>query len=268
MTNHHETDKITIAILAKDKEHLLPYYLQCIENQTYPASKIKLYIRTNNNVDQTANVLKKWINKVAHRYDEIFYDDSDVNAKVEQYKPHEWNALRFQVLGKIRQDSIAWANQKHTHYFTVDCDNFIIPNTLQRMYDTLLPVVGPFMKHDDATSSYSNYHFATCANGYFVDHPFYYKIQQQEIKGLIQVDVVHCAYFIRHNILQHITYLDNTERHEYVIFSDRLRKRKIKQYIDNRVVYGLITFCTQKEKCNVHVLHTLQSMIGHSLSKD
>ena len=41
----------------------LPLYLELIENQTYPASKIKLYIRTNNNNDDTADILEEWVRK-------------------------------------------------------------------------------------------------------------------------------------------------------------------------------------------------------------
>ena len=34
-----DDDYVTIAILAKDKEHTLPLYLSCIEQQTWPAEK-------------------------------------------------------------------------------------------------------------------------------------------------------------------------------------------------------------------------------------
>jgi hypothetical protein len=53
------TEFVTIAILTKDKAHVLPLYLNQIESQTYPASKIKLYIRTNNNRDNTAAILEQ-----------------------------------------------------------------------------------------------------------------------------------------------------------------------------------------------------------------
>ena len=69
------TEFITIAILAKDKAHVLPMYLDLIEKQTYPASKIKLYIRTNNNKDHTAVLIEEWIEKVKEKYSEIYYDD-------------------------------------------------------------------------------------------------------------------------------------------------------------------------------------------------
>lgn len=111
------TDFVTIAILAKDKGHVLPLYLNQIENQTYPAAKIKLYIRTNNNNDNTAIVLQQWIEKVRDRYSEVYFDASDVEERVQEYGPHEWNTLKLQVLTRIRQESVGWAKAKGNALF-------------------------------------------------------------------------------------------------------------------------------------------------------
>ena len=55
------TEFVTIAILAKDKAHTLPLYLSCLEQQTWPANQTYLYIRTNNNNDDTVQILRDWI---------------------------------------------------------------------------------------------------------------------------------------------------------------------------------------------------------------
>jgi GR25 family glycosyltransferase involved in LPS biosynthesis len=54
--------------------------------------------------------------------------------------------------------------------------------------------------------------------------------------------VVHCTYLVRADIVPQITYDDGSGRHEYVIFADSARKAGIPQYIDNRQIYGYITF--------------------------
>ena len=59
--------------------------------------------------------------------------------------------------------------------------------------------------------------------------------------------VVHCTYLIRHEILDQMSYDDGSGRHEYVIFSENARKKGIPQYLDNRQVYGRITFAENKE---------------------
>lgn len=237
---------ITIAILAKDKAHTLPLYLQCIEQQTWPANKTNLYIRTNNNNDTTAQILEAWVAKVRSRYATIYFDKTDVVQPVQKYGQHEWNEERFKILGKIRQDSVDWAERMRSHYFVVDCDNFIKPHTLEKIAQTNLPIVAPLMKCfqtlDVQNSVYSNYHAAITADGYYEECSDYYLLWDQKIKGLIDVPVVHCAYFIRYDVLDKISYDDGSFRYEYVIFSDVARKKKIAQYLDNREVYGYITF--------------------------
>lgn len=110
-----------------------------------------------------------------------------------------------------------WAYQHNAHYFVADCDNFIYPSTIETMVKTHLPIVAPLLHSNCA---YSNFHPAVDANGYNVETPFYLKMVNQEIKGLIQVPVVHCTYFVRYDILPEMSYDDQSARYEYVIFSD------------------------------------------------
>lgn len=238
---------VTIAILAKDKAHILPLYLKCIEMQNWPASKTNLYIRTNNNNDKTAEILRDWVSRVGDRYATIHFDDSDVPENVQQYKQHEWNSVRFKVLGKIRQDSIDWAKEHDSHYFVVDCDNLIHPDTLSAMVRTNLPIVAPFLRAG-SESLYANYHAAVDPQGYLANSPLYYSVFNREVKGLVDLPVVHCTYFIQHNVLHKIVYDDDSGRYEYVIFSDQARKRNVPQYLDNRRLYGRLTFAENEEE--------------------
>ncbi|MEK3879042.1 hypothetical protein [Paenibacillus sp. FSL M7-0420] len=246
-----EQDLVTVAILAKDKAHVLPLYLELIERQTYPASRIKLYIRTNNNNDRTEEILREWAERVGERYHEVYLDNSDVEEPVQNYAPHEWTYERLRVIGRLRQESIEWAKSKNTHYFVADCDNFIAPDTLESLLSTNLPVVGPLLTVAEAPLSlYSNYHNMVDADGYFKSNDMYFNFLYQAVKGLIQVDVIHCTYLMRRDILEHVRYGDGTNRFEYVIMSDGLRKAGIPQYLDNRKKYGMLTFWDTEEQFN------------------
>lgn len=231
---------VTIAILAKDKESTLHLFLECLKHQTFPKDNIYLYIRTNNNTDNTVQILKDWIAQEGNQYRGIYFDDSDVPERVQDYKQHEWNITRFKVLGKIRQDSIDWARAHDSHYFVIDCDNFILPNTLEALLSVHLPIVAPLLYSNNA---YSNFHSAIDQNGYHIPCPMYLPILNREIKGLIELPVVHCTYLIRYEYLHLMTYDDESYRYEYVIFSDNARKKGIPQYLDTRQVYGNLTLC-------------------------
>lgn len=246
LSNQKADDYITIAILAKDKAHTLPTYLDTIEKQTWPANKTYLYVRTNNNNDNTTDVLRNWIAKVGHRYAGVYFDDTDVKESIQQYKQHEWNPTRFSVLARIRQDSVDWARAHNSHYFVADCDNFLKANTIEKLHSVNLPIVSPFMKVSDERF-YSNYHSAIDQDGYYSHIPLYMEIWTGNVRGLTQQPVVHCSYFIRNEVLDKIAYSDGTPRHEYVIFSDNARKHNIPQYLDNRELYGRITFAETSE---------------------
>lgn len=240
-----EIEYVTVAILAKDKAHTLPLYLSCIENQTWPASKTYLYIRTNNNNDETAAMLREWVAKVGDRYAVVHFDDSDVQEQVQRFGQHEWNYERFVVLGKIRQDSVDWAREHKSHYFVADCDNFIKPHTIQALVEANLPIVAPLMRTWDIC--YANFHAAVDKNGYYEHDPIYYSLFYRDIVGLTPVPVVHCTYLIRYEVLDTVVYNDGSGRYEYVIFSDTARKCGIPQYLDTRDFYGYITFAENAE---------------------
>ena len=59
---------VTIALLIKDKQTTLPDYLQCIYHQTYPKRYINLYIRTNDNKDDSETILREFIDKHGSEY--------------------------------------------------------------------------------------------------------------------------------------------------------------------------------------------------------
>lgn len=241
-----DSSYITIAILAKDKAHSLPFLLKCIEHQTWPKNKTYIYIRTNNNNDNTKELLEQWVQNVQGLYPKIYFNGENVEQQVQQYGQHEWNSTRFKVLGKIRQDSAVWAYENNSHYFVVDCDNFIQPNTIESMFNAQLPIVAPFLTCC-TWYGYSNYHAAVDTNGYYASCDEYMNIFHRHSPGLHPVPVVHCTYFIQRDALPFISYDDNSYRYEYVIFSDVARKNNIAQYLDNRQHYGYISFAENSE---------------------
>jgi len=231
--------ELCFAILAKNKEGTLPFFLKCLLNQTYPTSKIHLYIRTNDNTDDTAPLLQAFIKAHGSKYASVYYNDSSVNAVVKEFQNHEWNSIRFKVLGQIRQDSVDYAKAKGLHYFVADCDNFITSITLEKMIEQrALGVLAPMLTN---TTLYSNYHYDIDNNGYMKDHPTYIKVLNRSLRGLIEVPVVHCTYFVSYDLLKDVCYDDGSARYEYVIFSDGLRKKNRPQYLDNRFIYGFIS---------------------------
>ena len=188
--------------------------------------------------------MKAFLDTHGASYASVTYDDSSIDASMTTH--HEWNGKRFSVLGSIRQASVDYARALNADYFVADCDNFIVPHTLSEMVALRhLGVVAPML---DTNTLYSNFHVDVDAQGYFAHHELYTTLRFRGCSGCINVKVVHCTYFLAHTVLQHVHYLDETSRHEYVIFSDWLRRAGVPQYLDNRFIHGHLTFATTREE--------------------
>lgn len=234
---------VLLAILAKQKEPMLPTYLRCIELLDYPKDRISLYVRTNNNTDRTEMILREWLTQVGPRYASVDFDAGDVVERVEAFGVHEWNPVRFKVLAAIRQASLRRATELGCgFYFVVDVDNFVRPLALRRLVELDLPIVAPMLRHVNYPSDpYSNWHDSIDSNGYYAPSPDYGDVLARRRCGVREVPVVHCTYLVRSDVVDRLRYDDGSARYEYVVFSDSARRARVPQYIDNRCDYGVLT---------------------------
>ena len=237
---------LVIAILAKSCAHILPYYLKAIESQTVIDGLTSFYIRTNDNNDDTAKILRDWADKMEKNH-EVVFDDTSIDETLQGKNNHDWYYERFKILGDIRQKSIDYAISKNADYFIADCDNIIMPYTIAMLRNVNIPVISPLLKTVDPGSFYANYHSDIDENGYLKQSDDYFKFHSGEIKGIFEQPVIHCTYFIKNEYLRSVSYDDLSGRYEYVIFSDVLRKKGIPQYLDNRIYYGSLFFSTNIE---------------------
>lgn len=267
---------LVISILAKSQAHILPLYLKSLMAQDIGPRDVIFYIRTNDNRDNTADILRDWYLKWNWKWRMVF-DDSSIDQSLISMENHDWNYNRFKILGAIRQASVDFAKAEGADYFVADVDNIILPYTISSLRSVNLPVVAPLLSNAEPSSLYSNFHSDIDDNGYFKDDERYLKLFYQNYKGLIEVPVVHCTYFIKNEVLPSVNYDDGSGRYEYVIFSDSLRKAGISQYLDTRDVYGKITFATKNEdleECYNLVdhrgasLNSVEEYINKSLPKE
>jgi hypothetical protein len=233
--------RVMVAILAKQAAVALPLYLECIEALDYPKTAITLYIRTNNNTDDTAQILHDWVDRVRPMYDHIEFDPTNLPVPVEQFDVHEWNPLRFAVLSHLRNSCLQKTLEYRCDFLLMaDTDNFIRPHTLRNLVASNLPIVAPLLRSADRGSYYSNFFAQTTETGYYAECEQYHWVLERRVCGLIELPLVHCTYLVRADVIPHLGYSDGSDRYEFVIFSDRARQAGVPQYIDNREVYGYI----------------------------
>ena len=236
-----EHPNVLVAVLAKQAEPFLPFWLACLGAQDYPKHRMHLWIRTNNNTDETAKCLRWWLMQHGREYGSVTFDDSDVEEPVHERGLHEWTPERFRVLGQIRQQSLHAAIALGCEfYFCADVDNFLRPGTLSSLVGLDLPIVAPFLRHEHLPTMYSNFHYDVDSAGYFAPSPHYDALVTRAVRGVVEVKVAHCAYLVRTDVAAQLRYDDGSGRHEYVVFSESARKAGVPQYLDNRRIYGYV----------------------------
>lgn len=66
--------RVTLTILVRHPEQLIPFYLMCIDALDYPKHLIALYVRAIHQTDQTTDILGNWVDRVQHRYLQVDFD--------------------------------------------------------------------------------------------------------------------------------------------------------------------------------------------------
>lgn len=246
--------KILLAILAKQQAPLLPLYLRCIEHQSYPKDRIHLWVRTNNNTDDTAEILKFWLERVGWQYAGVTFDDTDAPQPVQDYSKHDWAPERFSVLNPIRQASLN-ATLEHgcDAYFVVDCDNFLLPHTLATLIDRHTDEVHGQLNHitapmlnccDPDRPHYSNFHGDIDERGWYRESKLYWDLLGRQIWGEL-VPVVHCTYLVPAWAIPLLRYENPggyDGRYDYVVFSESARESGVGQWLDSSRPFGCLTF--------------------------
>ncbi len=242
---HEEVDvlheeEILLSILARNKAHVLPKYLKCIENLNYNKKLITIYINTNNNLDNTTEILKNWIDVNINKYKHIEFETGDFKELHTISDPHAWTSIRFKILGQIRNKSLKKTLEYNCDYYLViDCDNFIIPDTLNNLISKNKPIIAPMLHaFPETNDNYSNFFCDIGEDGYYKDHKNYIPILNRIIKGTFEVPVVHCTYLIKSQYINNLSYIDESNDYEFIIFSRIARQNNIKQYICNMEEYG------------------------------
>lgn len=232
---------VLLAILARNKAHALPRYLKCIENQDYPKNLITIYINTNNNIDNTQEILSNWAKENKEKYKAIIFEEHNVSDISQTTDPHDWNSSRFKTLALIRNKSMRKAKEHHTDfYFVVDCDNFIAPFTLSDLVSKDKPIIGPLLRCiPEPKDVYANFFCDIDDQGYYKEHPDYFPILKRRMVGSFKVPVVHCTYLVKSENIDKLDYIDETDDYEFVIFSRTARNNHIDQYITNEEEYGV-----------------------------
>ncbi|KOX78466.1 Glycosyltransferase 25 family member [Melipona quadrifasciata] len=139
--------KILITILVRNKAHTLPYFLSYLEQLIYPKERIHLWIYSDNNFDDSIQILTLWLNNEGRKYHgvEANFDLESSGFEDEKGIAH-WSPQRTLHVINLREKALnagrniwadfIWSNGLYSNFWAGMTDNFYYLRT--EMYKPIL----------------------------------------------------------------------------------------------------------------------------------
>lgn len=221
---------VFLSVTAKNKEHLLPRFLKCIDKLDYDKKAITVHILTGCNEDGTETLLRNWAEEKKDLYHGILFETTE-DAGFDQ----DLTSAPF------KEKVLEHAKEQKTDYcFIVSPTSFIASSTLKTLMSKDVPVVAPMLRAIPELNDHNSNFFADVNEyGYFKHHPDYNLILEEEKKGTFEVPVIHCTYLIKCEYLDRLSYSSENPDFEFLSFGRHARKNEVGQYICNEENFGV-----------------------------
>ena len=201
---------VMVVLLVRNKAHILPHFLALFERLEYPKDRIRLYIRSDHNEDDTLFIMEKWIKKweakrvMGYRDTYHFIDAELVPSPPERFtdesSPIGTTTMRFHHVMELKEGGLnkarsVWADV----VWFLDCDVFIAnPNTLKIMAQkSNLTVYAPLLS---SVGKYSNFWAGMGEDYYYRRTKDYEPILHRENTSCFSVPLVHSSIFVNLNL--------------------------------------------------------------------
>ncbi|XP_062305805.1 procollagen galactosyltransferase 1 [Osmerus eperlanus] len=237
--------RVLIALICRNSEHSLPYFLGTIERLNYPKDRVALWVATDHNVDNTTAILRDWLIKVQNLYHYVEWrPQEDPVGYEDEESPKQWTNLRYAHVMKLRQAALESAREMWADYFlAVDCDNLLTnPNVLWKLISENKTIVAPML---ESRAAYSNFWCGMTSQGYYKRTPAYIPIRKQVRKGCFAVPMVHSMFLVdlrkeaSRQLAFHPPHPDYSWAFDdIIVFAFSARMADVQMFVCNSETYG------------------------------
>ncbi|XP_043075611.1 procollagen galactosyltransferase 2 [Puntigrus tetrazona] len=248
----HETSllkpKVVIAVLARNSEHSLPYFLGCIERLDYPKDRISIWAAADHNIDNTTAVLHEWLSGAERSYHSVHLqtEEKEDSGYVGELGPKHWPETRFSHVMKLRQAALTSARARWADYILfADSDN-LLTNTqvLNQLIAENRTLVAPML---ESRTLYSNFWCGMTSQGYYKRTPHYVPIRNWKRTGCHPVPMIHSTMLIDLRRSASAALAFHPVHHYYLwalddimAFAFSARQAGVQMFICNREHYGYL----------------------------
>lgn len=111
---------IFVAVLARNKEITLPYFLSLLQEQDYPKDRISLWIASDHNEDNTVLILNTWLSDVSDKYHSVVTEIQDSGSGFpDENGPAHWSLSRFNHVISLREKALNTARKNWADFILV-----------------------------------------------------------------------------------------------------------------------------------------------------
>lgn len=239
--------RVLIALICRNAEHALPYFLGTVERLNYPKDRIALWVATDHNVDNTTTMLRDWLVKVQKAYHSVEWRPlENPKSYPQEDGPKQWSNQRYAYVMKLRQAALESAREMWADYFMlIDCDNLLTnPNVLWRLIKENKTIVAPML---ESRAAYSNFWCGMTSQGYYKRTPAYIPIRKQVRKGCFAVPMVHSTFLIdlRKEASRQLAFHPPHPEYDWafddiIVFAYSARMADVQMFVLNRETYGYL----------------------------
>uniref|UniRef100_A0A8B9HT44 Collagen beta(1-O)galactosyltransferase 2 n=1 Tax=Astyanax mexicanus TaxID=7994 RepID=A0A8B9HT44_ASTMX len=240
--------KVMIAILARNSEHSLPFYLGCIERLDYPKDRIAVWVAADHSSDNTTAMLQEWLSGVEGLYNSVrFRTAEDERSSYEDEQgPKHWPESRFIHVMKMRQAALRSARAQWADYILfADSDNLLTnPAVLMQLMGENRTLVAPMLQ---SRTLYSNFWCGMTTQGYYKRTEEYVPIRNRKRIGCHAVPMIHSTMLLdlRRSASKALAFYPPHHNYPWVlddimVFSFSARQAGVQMFVSNREDYGFL----------------------------
>lgn len=242
-----EQPSVFVAMLVRNKAHTLPWFLYYFERLDYPKHRMRLWIRSDHNEDNSVEIVETWLDHVTYEYNLTdFVDDPSEKKYSDATGPFDWSAKRVTKVIQLRQQALADARESASDFLLiVDVDNFLLNNQLLKdLIHEDRTIISP-MFNTSTSDHYSNFWCGMDETGYYKRTDEYMPIYNREKRGVFEVPMVHSTVLIqlRHPGSHGLAYNPPPPYYsgpidDIIIFAHSAKHHAVPMYVVNRGFYG------------------------------
>ncbi|XP_031840465.1 glycosyltransferase 25 family member isoform X2 [Nomia melanderi] len=267
---------VLISILVRNKAHTLPYFLTFLERLDYPKKRIHLCIHSDNNIDNSIEILSTWLESKGNEYHGV---DGNLNERSNGFEDEDgiadWSTQRFLHVINLRESCLnAGRNIWADFVLMLDADVFLTnPYTLDKLISKNETVVSPLLKSD---GMYSNFWAGMNSNYYYLRTDKYNRILFRTETGCFDVPMLHSAVLI--NLRKRASDLLTYDPHnldwydgptdDIISFAVGANKSGVSLFICNDDYYGFIMVPLEKGETIADDLELLTNIKTEILNND